>query len=363
MKIILFDCYVAEPMQRYLSKILEELKKTHNVKYYSSDNDGILINTDKIIDTELDYLIQAKSFKMFTKVLDYCEQNSIDVLHITNLFFPEYLLSELSVRKKIKTKITFGLWGMHDIYRSNARANVYLDLLNRDEVFSMLLFTIGANLIDFPYTVKKNYKFQQKKIKRKIHVINEPFYHIPNNRVSMKNELNNLIGTIKSDFTLLFFGTMFFNKGVDILEKAIQLIIAGNPETINYEYSIEKLSKNPKINFHGRFIEDKDVRDFFLASDLVVLPYRKTFEYCSSGVFLLSMYYNKPVLCPNITPFKEIINRYKVGSCFEVENAFSLGETATNMKMNYNNIIESARFDDYKNSIPDWSEYSKLIIG
>ena len=79
MKIILFDCYVAEPMQKYLSKILEELNKSHNVKYYSSDNDGILINTDKIIDTELDYLLKAKSYKMFSRLLDYCEQNSIDL--------------------------------------------------------------------------------------------------------------------------------------------------------------------------------------------------------------------------------------------------------------------------------------------
>ena len=46
----------------------------------------------------------------------------------------------------------------------------------------------------------------------------------------------------------------------------------------------------------------------------------------------------------------------------EVEDALSLGKTATNIRMNYNKIIESARFDDYKNSIPDWSEYSKLIV-
>lgn len=99
----------------------------------------------------------------------------------------------------------------------------------------------------------------------------------------------NRYGYRAMDRVLLFFGTIDWRKGMDILIEAFeslpgdsyQLLIGGGqpvrirhlPEYMKWYRDLEKkISRNPRIKQVG-FVSDQDIPALFAASDLVVLPY------------------------------------------------------------------------------------------
>ena len=121
---------------------------------------------------------------------------------------------------------------------------------------------------------------------------------------------------------------MFYWKGPDILAEAIssmkedvKCIFAGNTKTINFDWQIPV---NNKFKIFNEYIPEKKMYQLFNIADLVVCPYRKTYEYGSSNVFLQSLLANKPVIAPDLEPFSNVIKNYNCGELFESENVNSL---------------------------------------
>ena len=108
-----------------IRKLYSELRNRHNTLLYTHKKDEYFKESDIVIDENLEYLMKSQSNRLFSGVLDYCQEHSVDMLHIGLLINPEFLLAELDVRPKLSTKITYWVLGMNDIHRSNARANVF----------------------------------------------------------------------------------------------------------------------------------------------------------------------------------------------------------------------------------------------
>lgn len=89
-----------------------------------------------------------------------------------------------------------------------------------------------------------------------------------------------------------------------IHDKGWMLVIAGQPKTESMRKEIEEEANgDSRIELILSFLSDQQTSQYLQAADLVVLPYR---ESLNSGVALLALSMNKPILVPNIGSFVEL---------------------------------------------------------
>lgn len=135
---------------------------------------------------------------------------------------------------------------------------------------------------------------------------------------------------------LLSLGGTRYDKGIDILLNALEqvkepffLIIAGVESTFTSEYI-----KQHSVRFENntllklRYLSEKEVSLFVLASDWIVLPYRKQFD-GASGPLGEGVVYGKGIIGPSHGSLGEIISNNHLGYVFEAENTAHLADTIT----------------------------------
>jgi D-inositol-3-phosphate glycosyltransferase len=146
----------------------------------------------------------------------------------------------------------------------------------------------------------------------------------------------NRLGLLDDVKLILFFGQIKKVKGLDILLEAMKRVseehpnavclVAGRPWKLKfseYELLINRLGIEKNIVADIRYIPDEEIKYFYSASDLVVLPYRRIYQ---SGVLLLAMSYQRPVLVSNLPSMTEIISDGVNGHVFDSGSAESLAE-------------------------------------
>ena len=131
---------------------------------------------------------------------------------------------------------------------------------------------------------------------------------------------------------LLFFGRIFFYKGVDVLIKAANLlakkrrdfkiIIAGNCKNWNEEY--QPLIENPDVfDLRIRYISAEELADLYNKSDYLITPYR---EVTQSGPLLRAYYYDLIPIASDEDGFTEYIDHGKNGFLFKNESVEDLAK-------------------------------------
>lgn len=153
----------------------------------------------------------------------------------------------------------------------------------------------------------------------------------------------------KEEINLLFFGQIKEVKGLDVLLKAMAIVvkeninfkltIAGRPwktEGSQYEKMILGLGLDNFIERHFRFIKDEEVASFYEKADVVILPYKRIYQ---SGVLLLTWSYGRTVITSNLDPFTELITNFENGFLFESENPEDLARCI--LKLNHKDILKT----------------------
>ncbi len=125
------------------------------------------------------------------------------------------------------------------------------------------------------------------------------------------------LGIGESRKVVLFFGQIKDVKGLDLLIEAIPAVAREVPETTvliagrpwrsdysQYEALMDKLGIRDRCISHIRFIPNGEVAKYFAAADVVVLPYRRIYQ---SGVLLMAMSYEKPVIVSDLPGMLEIV--------------------------------------------------------
>jgi glycosyltransferase involved in cell wall biosynthesis len=133
---------------------------------------------------------------------------------------------------------------------------------------------------------------------------------------------------------LLFFGMIKKVKGLDVLLRSFSQIVRDHPNTLLviagklwrnnfkvYQQIIDANNLSNNVVVHSKFIAHDDVKHYYCASDLVILPYKKIYQ---SGVLMMALSYGRPVLVSDIPPFKEIITDDVNGFFFSSEDVKSL---------------------------------------
>ena len=101
---------------------------------------------------------------------------------------------------------------------------------------------------------------------------------------------------------ILFFGLIRHYKGLDILLEAFsglgeeyQLIIAGEPYGSfgPYREIIDKIPGRDRIHIFPNYIKDSEVKNYFSAADVTVLPYRSATQ---SGISSVSYHFEVPMI-------------------------------------------------------------------
>lgn len=206
----------------------------------------------------------------------------------------------------------------------------------------------------FGKILREEYDFKRDKITVLPHAIIEDIKTVDKSKA--KKELN-LSGPV-----YLMIGTMIPDHGHDIIIRQANkigktILVATNPSPINYknESKIKNfLELNKKITRENHF--EKIVRfdigeisyekwwKYFIASDLVLLPYRGGI---GSGIFADAMAVKKPVIGSNVKYFKEFSQNYGCIKLAEKNEDFS-------------NVIKQAmKPENYKKMVKECERYFK----
>jgi len=160
----------------------------------------------------------------------------------------------------------------------------------------------------------------------KLLVVEHPLYvGIYPNYVTRETS-RRMLDLADDEFTILLFGTIRPYKGVDRLlsaiteirrrhpEKPVRLIIAGPTfSSVDSAQVILRAKATPGVTIEPRGIHSLHVQYLFRACDLVVLPYN---EFLNSGVLLLALTFERPVLAGDTPVTRDMISSGLV-RCFE----------------------------------------------
>ena len=119
--------------------------------------------------------------------------------------------------------------------------------------------------------------------------------------------------------TLLFFGLIREYKGLDILLQAFdllderyQLVIAGEPygSFDKYQKLIDGGRAPADVHVFPDYIRDAEVKNFFSAADLTVLPYRSATQ---SGISSVSAHFGVPMVVTDVGGLRETVGARGTG--------------------------------------------------
>ena len=128
-----------------------------------------------------------------------------------------------------------------------------------------------------------------------------------------REEAARALGIDPSLKTLLFFGLIRDYKGLDILLEAFrdlpddyQLVIAGEPygSFDKYQALIDTLPGKDRVHVFPDYIRDSQVKTFFSAADVTVLPYRSATQ---SGISSISYHFEVPMIVTDVGGLKGTI--------------------------------------------------------
>ena len=149
-------------------------------------------------------------------------------------------------------------------------------------------------------------------------VLPHPIYTHFGDRIP-REEAERILSLAPGKRTLLFFGLIREYKGLDILLRAFdlldgryQLVIAGEPygPFDKYRRLIDDGRDPASVHVFPDYIRDSEVRRFFSAADLTVLPYRSATQ---SGISSVSNHFGVPMVVTDVGGLRETVGQRGTG--------------------------------------------------
>ncbi|HVO75368.1 MAG TPA: glycosyltransferase, partial [Ignavibacteriaceae bacterium] len=164
----------------------------------------------------------------------------------------------------------------------------------------------------------------------KYKVLPHPIYSNFGNPVPKEEAKKKL--NLPDDKLILFFGFIRDYKGLDVLLNAmsilkdkinLKLAVAGEFYSNKEKYLelISRLNLKDYVYLFTDFIPTSEVKYYFSACDVVVLPYKDATQ---SGIVQIAMNFKKPVIATNVGGISEVVLDGKTGFIVEKEDPSSL---------------------------------------
>ena len=220
-------------------------------------------------------------------------------------------------------------------------------------VISKLVYNLADSITTHNQFSKNEIIKMHNYLNKKIHIIPHgnyiPFINLQSRQAKSRDKLN----LPKDKKILLFFGMIKKVKGLDVLLKAFQDIVLEFPEIIllvagkpwkdkfdEYQYLIDKYNLTDNVILYTKFIPENQVSLFYSSCDLVVLPYKKIYQ---SGVLMMALSYERPVLVSDLSPLKELITNNENGFTFQSENSADLSDRLKEILFDKENLDRVAK--------------------
>lgn len=365
-KILLFSEEITGFLGKYIVNLFKKKHTEIDVYFFTSEVDKEFLNLPNLmIDSKEKYKYLSGHYAYYTALFDYAEKNSIDHVHLIRLSQPEIFYFEIESRRNFSIEISFGLFGLPDAHKSKMRSLSYFYLFNHYLVKNIFIHSIASSDLVLPDNMIGLLCKQE--ILNKLVLVSDPIY----DDWSFESFSNETLNSMHlNTFNLLFFGAAFYGKGLDILlqatanlDSSYKVFIRTRLNSSNYDFDFQNAFCSPLIDFKDGFINENEVFSIFQKSHVVVLPYRNSYMYDTSGVLVQAALAKRLIIAPNVYPFNYVIQRYNLGLLFEPENSNSLKLVILELKKNYYFFYKNALFDKFIDSASAWSVISDKLFG
>lgn len=225
------------------------------------------------------------------------------VLHMQWLPFMDYNGLEIYILKIIKalsnnTKIVLTI---HNVYPHNMSGKAKIAYNIRYRKACSLINEFIVHTYISKQDVIREFHLSESRVNVCCHGVFVPY--------GVKLIKSNRIG---GKLHILQFGGQSLYKGTDLLvdavdnleeslQKKIEVHIVGGISN-DFLTELKKKDSNKNIIWKPYFLKDEELYEEINNSDLIVLPYRAISQ---SGVLLLSIYFEKMIICSDLPSFKE----------------------------------------------------------
>lgn len=344
--------------EKYINYLLGELK--YEVTIFTLTDPS----TVNIRDLQLhflknsEYLFKSANPNMYSEFFNLVEFGNYDRIICTRINFPEYFILDLESRTSFKIPASIAFYGTNEINNSDIRKLIVNKFLTLNSLNRIIVHTNSWMAVsDESFWAATN----------RIITIADPIYENPKDYQQWEMSTARIkLGIPEDAKVILFFGSMYFGKGLDLLLQAFNLLpndywllVASSSSSLNYNFEYSSL-KAERILHLNEFIPEAQVPILFSASSLVCLPYRKSYEGGTSGVLVQAALAKKPICAPNMKPFSEVIENFNVGVTFEVEDIESLTEALKSLD---STLSCSTGWNRYLSFMSTWNKIAVEYVG
>ena len=272
--------------------------------------------------------------------------NSCNIFHYHLFGASSLVLFNMFLAKLLFGKIVVTI---HDVrsFSSNAESVFY----------TRLIYFLTDSILTHNRFSRKEIVRYHKSLDKKITIIPHgnylPFIDLHEDQEESRLKL----GIDLDKKVLLFFGMIKKVKNLDLLLLAMPeiikrnskviLLIAGKPWKDDFSYYQEiidrlKIHNNCVLNI--KFIAHQDVKHYYCATDIVILPYKEIYQ---SGVLMMSLCFGKPVVISDLDSFKEIVNDQETALFFKSGDTSSLSNVINSALENHD-LLEKVRTQGFE---------------
>lgn len=298
----------------------------------------------------------------YKKIEQLIHNRSIDVLHTEwYTFSPIDYLFLRKIKKKYGVKYVATV---HDILPFNEKFY--------DKCFHKKLYGLADSIILQAPGNMKRFAELFPESNDKTHMI--PHGHMLDyiEQVDQK-ESREKLGIHSGKLVFLFFGQIKKVKGVDILLKALlklkerypdmYVVIAGSVWKADFSECQEIIDNNELndcLKTDIRYIPDEEVKYFYSASDVCVLPYTDVYQ---SGVIQLAYGYKKAVISSDLPAFTQFVKEGETGYISEAGNVDSLVAAVERAIKDRKRLVDVGQsgYDLVKQTL-NWDNLAKKIV-
>ncbi|HEY49182.1 MAG TPA: glycosyltransferase family 4 protein [Dehalococcoidia bacterium] len=188
----------------------------------------------------------------------------------------------------------------------------------------------------------------------------------------LKSEARRYLGLPEDKAVFLHFGALHPGKDIEVVVAAMRdisdvlLVHAGKVATaINMQDLVKRGGLQGRMIIRDYYIPAVEKQYYFTAADAVILSYKKDFVQTASVLWEAAKY-GVPAIASDVGELGELVERYKIGSVFQAEDAASLRDELSRFLGSSPSEREAmvsncARFcDDF--SLDSWAQKCLVIF-
>ncbi len=354
MKVILFDSVIGGHHIEYASYITRYLAEQSDEITFVTWKPDVLLDPMLIGEAPVtvEYVVQdskakfggntLRRYRQVAQGIQYCfdlaTKQQVDIVHHLYLERSEFPLYLQMLRARRRSWKVFGtLFWPYFIHKPQEKVGGLKRLyhgVNRWALGKLLRQGKLDGLFVHTDRIKKELVglYGDDSLQQRMTVIPDP---VESPEEVPQEEARARLGLPQDKPAILFFGGLRWDKGVDILLKALSIldgdwyaVIAGEPARFGeaeVEQCRQKLQEPSRLIARLEHIPDNDVTDYFAAADAVVLSYRRVFK-GTSGVLQHAAAVGKPVIAADVGEVGPTVREYGLGIVVEPESPNALAE-------------------------------------